>query len=746
MNGPTEAILDELLKNAKDQTKILERLAKEFKPQSGGGSSAGGGIGDVVRNMGPLAKAASMAANVFGGLVSIVGAVVGGFADITSRMYDFAKATSDGTASLSKYYKIFDQLPLGIGKLFGLLVDVTEYREKLLESYRSISQSGLDTGGSLSGLTEYAIRTGLSLQELQKAAADNSTTFASLGGNVTDGFKKYASVQAGMLKDNEAQIFSMGFTAATASDSIMTMIKGQGAMGRAGAATQQQLTQYSLEYMTQLDALTKITGQRREQIDAEVKKAEEEQLWQTFKDSLSPEEAAKVTEQLMIAQQLGGKALVDVVKNQLRGIDAPLDEASTNMAITSNGMSVQLGALTRRVMSSRASMEDFMVGIKGVADRSLATANQMGRGIVFNQAMYSSQQQLIATARNYQNILDATNKALAEHKKAVGGDAQALATAEQNVKNLGMGLMNRFTLLIDKFREPLGRIAGTLFNWVETILQSPVLENAVKGLVAMLNYTLDAFSRIGKAFLDGGIGKGFQQLWSELKNAGTEIWKVIGPPFMKFWDQTLFPWLKDGFSNLFEMLADAINRKFNPFAESEATYRDRTKAEALDKTAISNLTDTRAQDWAAYQKNMNDNLLKAAQQSGTVAYTMPKDMIYRLWVEDWNKRQAEIAESRATVQPAPPAKATGSLGTTGKLFEDWGSGTLAELHGTESVMTPDQMTKLIMGAGHNDLATGIKQLNNLTTQLLSYMKQTAENTRNTHDATKALNGNLFEAI
>jgi len=42
-----------------------------------------------------------------------------------------------------------------------------------------------------------------------------------------------------------------------------------------------------------------------------------------------------------------------------------------------------------------------------------------------------------------------------------------------------------------------------------------------------------------------------------------------------------------------------------------------------------------------------------------------------------------------------PKRQGGSLGEAGKLFENWGSGTLVELHGMESVMKPEDLEKIV---------------------------------------------------
>jgi hypothetical protein len=93
-----------------------------------------------------------------------------------------------------------------------------------------------------------------------------------------------------------------------------------------------------------------------------------------------------------------------------------------------------------------------------------------------------------------------------------------------------------------------------------------------------------------------------------------------------------------------------------------------------------------------------------------------------------------------------PARALGSFGATGSLFEDFGSKKTVELHGMEAVVTPDQMSKLMQGSaasGIGALAGDIQQLNAMTSQVLRTLMTIADNTKRGVDATKSLNGNLF---
>lgn len=59
-----------------------------------------------------------------------------------------------------------------------------------------------------------------------------------------------------------------------------------------------------------------------------------------------------------------------------------------------------------------------------------------------------------------------------------------------------------------------------------------------------------------------------------------------------------------------------------------------------------------------------------------------------------------------------PGKSTGSLGTTGKIIEDFGAGTLTMLHGKEGVITEDQMANLAKGIQGEGASTAIGALKN----------------------------------
>jgi hypothetical protein len=83
----------------------------------------------------------------------------------------------------------------------------------------------------------------------------------------------------------------------------------------------------------------------------------------------------------------------------------------------------------------------------------------------------------------------------------------------------------------------------------------------------------------------------------------------------------------------------------------------------------------------------------------------------------------------------------GTIGMTGNWWEK--ADTTVNIQQGESVVTQSQMDQIVNTASQNGVAQALQQLNSLTAQLLRQAKDTAENTRLTHEATRRLDGNLF---
>jgi hypothetical protein len=141
----------------------------------------------------------------------------------------------------------------------------------------------------------------------------------------------------------------------------------------------------------------------------------------------------------------------------------------------------------------------------------------------------------------------------------------------------------------------------------------------------------------------------------------------------------------------------------------------------------------------AYYKNQATEQLAGKEGVTTIQIN---ELAKKLKEQAIAENEAEMRRLNARNQAQPPVRHSGTIGMTGNWWEKKDA-TLAVQAG-ESVVTKSQMDQIINTASQTGMAESIQQLNSLTAQMLSVMKQTADNTKRTYDATRALNGDLFQ--
>lgn len=740
MTGATEATLSELLEIAKLMNINLVNLNKlTLQAASGSGSSSTGpasAIGKANIALTALSSAASLVSGVFNIIGNIVGKVITGFANTAANLINFSKAAIQGTAKLSDFYNAFKDLPFFVGNVASFFRDIISYSENLLEVYRNLTNVGASFGGNLVEMRAMAARTGLTLTEFAGIISKNSQLFASMGGNVQAGINKFVDTQSKLLDPSGPYakgLLSLGVTAEESAELLTTVMSSQGAMGKKNAASTDELAKMTSAYIAELDTLSKLTGQRREQIDAEIKKAKEDQAWQLFMDSLNPEQGKKVQSMLAQAAAAQGQAGVDQLKASLRGIDVPLTEAARNLAIASNGTSLEMYARLRGLLYdqsvSAAEIEKRgMVLQYRVAEAVGKTAESFGKellatpiGQMFNAASLQIYRNIRAAGGN---IEAAMNAALADQIKQGKGGAAALATAQQNIRKFGNTLFEAIAVFLNPLITKLSAWGEGLTSWLANTASESTgavskvwnfVENSVMPkLESMAKWFQTTFEMLGNAS-----GKDFWSIVGKRTVEGFKnIWNEVKPVFVTIFNEVK-PVMLDAIKNIFEFISDALN---DWIYKKTGGLIGENPADRIERQRTMQTPEFNA--WLEKMKNQGNML---------------------------QRRQAEFGSDKdifAMYQAQLPKRASGSLGATGSFFENWGKGKTVELHGTEGVITPDQMSSIIASAvsatqAENNVTAEVKQLNNLTMEMIKELKLQNDLTSRNIDAVRSLNGNLF---
>jgi hypothetical protein len=148
------------------------------------------------------------------------------------------------------------------------------------------------------------------------------------------------------------------------------------------------------------------------------------------------------------------------------------------------------------------------------------------------------------------------------------------------------------------------------------------------------------------------------------------------------------------------------------------------------------------------KKEIEDLKVKADAETDPAKHKALLEKIEKMdkqW-KDWNIAATAIIGDRLQKDvPLPSLRrfSEGTLGVTGKLFENFGKGEIVELHGDEAVVTPSQMSELNNASLINNLMASSQRLNTLTAEVLAVMRDNNDINRKTLTATKSLSGNLY---
>ena len=134
--------------------------------------------------------------------------------------------------------------------------------DKLYKSYTGLQKSGAAASDGMTGVFKDAKKLGLSMNELDSFVgliAENSRDLALFSGTVYDGRKKFADMSEAM-EGSRAEFFKMGITQTEINDGMAGYLRTVTRTGRAQTMTTDQLAASARNYITEQDALAKITG------------------------------------------------------------------------------------------------------------------------------------------------------------------------------------------------------------------------------------------------------------------------------------------------------------------------------------------------------------------------------------------------------------------------------------------------------------------------------------------------------
>jgi uncharacterized membrane protein YgcG len=290
-NAASEHTLNELLK-------VMQGIQKQFKSGTGPGGSAGqGAVGGAKQPGGAsagnpgtnkaqqqqtqqtgkssqaltkLGVATGVAAKGFDKITTGAGVVAGSFLGLANGATNLINQFANMGNSLTSAAQTFNAIPVVGGLLANVFGAVAAAAEKQLGSFQQLASVGATFGGSMTAMTNAASGAGLTVEQFSKIVSSNGQAMAELGGTTEAGAKRFADLGKKMKQSGLGdELLRLGYSTEGINKGMAGYIATMGSSGRLQGASNTQLAQGAATYMKELDGLSKITGQNREDLAKE---------------------------------------------------------------------------------------------------------------------------------------------------------------------------------------------------------------------------------------------------------------------------------------------------------------------------------------------------------------------------------------------------------------------------------------------------------------------------------------------
>jgi len=385
------------------------------------------------------------------GLVSGLGNAVKATGDLAIEVL----AGGDRLSDFSKHVTgLASKIPLVGGLLGGAAQTFVNIIEGQVDTFRELSNAGIDFGGDLFEIRRKAAEAGISMETLAGTLAENSSMLATAFGGASAGATRFTNITREIQK-NQGTFSALGMTMQDVTEFTADYIEMQKIQGRVTQMSDRQLAKGTNEYIMQLDQLSKITGMSRKQAAEELKQ----------------QSTDKRLKNLFASMEEG-------TKKQVQGVLAVVGNASPQMK----------EAITELVATGGVPISDFAKSLGRTNPEILEMARGLKNGTVtqdqFVEALKEAQQKAAARA------------------KAEGGMIATLSALGSTAYDANSELMS------------LGFVSGNVADAVDA--QAKAQENGRKGILNFESAITKLRNIIVGKILDSGVFEGVMKEFNKL--------------------------------------------------------------------------------------------------------------------------------------------------------------------------------------------------------------------------------------
>ena len=490
-------------KNAATEA-TLQAILKALKSGGGGGGSRGskGKSGednnDGARKQSPLEIKARLLTKEFVKLTD----------GLTNTIKQFANVGD----SLESAAGVFDKVPI-LGTVFSAVAQAVE---KTTGAFKSATASGATFGGSVNNFAMAAGQAGMTMDKFGQLIAKNGAGLLGFGTTTEEGAKRFGQVSKA-LRATGSDLYALGYGTEEINQGLASYGDLLRKQGLQGTQTNSQLAAGAKNYLKEIDALAKITGEERS-----VKEAQMKALATDAQFQMSMVGKSKETRESFMKLIGGfGPGLGGFVKDFI-ATGTLTTEANQKMATALGGATMdELTKLRQKLMSNQELTDEEQDRLRAIMKKATeAEGKRLGATLASTRENDAISQAIIEGG---QIQLGAVKKTTEEQNKAAKAtDGQVKATEEAKAKLAEFSNSFQMALANSGILNTMMSAFTILANLVQNFLV-PVFNMLTTGIRAAFEFLYPAFLTIA-GFLVADILPIFQQLGSVISEY---VWPAL---------------------------------------------------------------------------------------------------------------------------------------------------------------------------------------------------------------------------
>jgi hypothetical protein len=490
--------------NGAAEEATMKAILAELKRGGGGagnnaGGGAGGGIGGTVgsvlklgKTINPLAKGFGLITGTLGTLGRTTQRLAQGFADTVDV---FAK----GRPSVTDFSTTLANMVPGVLKPFANAINsIIKLLYGNYTTFQDLTKTGIALGDKIGSLQSDFTALGLQSKEIGSALGAQSDGLASLG-TATRGANVALSMLKNITEEESKQLQTYGISIAEQAEALAEYA-GQNALGlRMRTTDEAQLLKLSVDYQKNLRRLSEITGQQAEDIAQGMAKANMNENFRSFLSGLDGATRARMESIINTAEAGFGDAGREAAMAAILGVGPVTDQAAM-LSSTMQGFNSTIQSSVTSARSFNGTQSDYNKMLIGNF-RGLANANA---GFIQRTSQMGAVLGMTGDATGQ------TFSEIARFGRIFGG---TLEETESNLGNLdaaGNAMINT-EQAIARFRSQLMNIVGLIGETMAPALEDfakylngPGIK-AIEDFVGRLKTDLNPFTEEGRANILAGL-------------------------------------------------------------------------------------------------------------------------------------------------------------------------------------------------------------------------------------------------